>query len=69
VPLRTSNFITRFQVSTTYMNPSSTSGVLSSLPRITPPVPVPPIESRNLSLRSLTVSRLISLSGECRLLL
>ncbi len=33
VPLRTSNFITRDQASVTYMKPSSTSGVDSSLPR------------------------------------
>src|SRR2546430_1146423 len=42
------------------LSPTSTSSL---------PLPVPPIESRNLSLRSLTVSRLISLSGEWRLLL
>src|SRR6266853_4759529 len=66
VPLRTSNFITRDQVSVTYMKPSSTSGVDSSLPRIVPPVERPPIENVYLSWRLLTVSRLISLSEEWR---
>jgi hypothetical protein len=65
-PLRTSNFITRLQVSITYMNPSSTSGVDSSLPRWVPPVARPPVENMNLSLRSRAVSRLISCSAECR---
>ena len=49
------------QVSDTYMKPSSTSGVDSSLPRSVPPVERPPIEKMNLSLRSLTLSRLTSL--------
>src|SRR5215470_11879198 len=66
VPLRTSNFITRDQVSVTYMWPSSTSGVDSSLPRMMPPVERPPMENVYLSSRFLTVSRLISLSAEWR---
>jgi len=48
------------------MKPSSTSGVDSSLPRKVPPVERPPIEKMNLSLRSLTSSRLTSLSAEWR---
>ena len=66
VPLRTSNFITRDQVSVTYMKPSSTSGVDSSLPRSVPPVARPPIETMNFSVSSLTLLRLISASGEWR---
>src|ERR1700680_258899 len=65
-PLRTSNFITRDQVSVTYMKPSSTKGVDSSLPRMVPPVARPPIEKVNLGLSVWTVSRLISLSAEWR---
>jgi hypothetical protein len=51
------------------MKPSSTSGVDSSLPGSVPPVERPPIEKMNLSLRSLTSSRLMSLSAACRELL
>jgi hypothetical protein len=69
VPLRTSNFITRVQVSATYMKPSSTSGVDSSLPRSVPPVERPPIETMNFSLRSLALALVMSLSGEWRELL
>ncbi len=69
VPLRTSNFITRDQVSATYMKPSSTSGVDSSLPRSVPPVARPPIEKMNFGLRSLMLFRLIWVSPECRELL
>jgi hypothetical protein len=67
-PLRTSNFITRPQVSFTYMKPSSTSGVASSLPRSVPPVAMPPIDMMNFSFMSLALPRLRSASGECRLL-
>src|SRR5215813_8029905 len=68
-PLRTSNFVTRVQVSATYMKPSSTRGVDSSLPRSVPPVARPPIEKMNFGLRSFAVVVLICVSGEWRELL
>src|SRR5215468_8064767 len=69
VPLRTSNFVTRVQVSATYMKPSSTRGVDSSLPRKVPPVARPPIETMNFGLRSFALVALICVSGEWRELL
>src|ERR1700730_4358264 len=68
-PLRTSNFITRVQVSATYMKPSSTRGVDSSLPRRVPPVARPPIDMMNFGLRSFALAALTCVSGEWRELL
>src|SRR5262245_65892040 len=65
-PLRTSNFITRVQVSATYMKPSYTRGGDSSLPRKVPPVARPPVQLMNLGLRSSALVTLTCASGECR---
>src|SRR5262249_41712115 len=56
-PLRTSTFTPGARGWKPYKNPPPTGGVSSPFPRGVPPVARPPIENRNLSLRSLTFAR------------